>query len=419
MAFLVVLVCGMRPAAAWADRYVDRGNGTAKDTATGLVWQKVSDGVSRSWSDASAYCDSLTLGGRSDWRLPRVDELSTIVDYDRYGPARDPIFKGPPGYYWSATDFAGSIGGSWIILFRNGYVRNGSNRSTPYDVRCVRGGPFWSSDTSNHLEVHSDNTIKDTYGGYIWERHNPGNYSWGQAQQYCADLVLDGISDWRAPAIDELQTIIDYTQYRPAMSSELFFGLPTYYWSSSTYTGAPLGGWVVQFESGSVRNLGKHTAHRLRCVSGGPSGSLSKLLVFRSGDGSGHVTSSPGGIDCGEDCSELYATGTQITLTALPAEGSEFAGWSGGQCSGTGTCTVTVQSRVLVTASFNKNLHAISGRVRVANGGGLPNVTITLTGAANGSTLTVAKGLYAIKDLPDGLYTVTPSRKGYRFSPES
>jgi hypothetical protein len=76
------------------------------------------------------------------------------------------------------------------------------------------------------------------------------------------------------------------------------------------------------------------------------------LTVSRSGTGSGSVTSSPAAIDCGATCSHAYDQGTPVTLTATPASGSTFAGWSGGGCSGTGICSVTLGSPQAVTATF-------------------------------------------------------------------
>ncbi len=74
--------------------------------------------------------------------------------------------------------------------------------------------------------------------------------------------------------------------------------------------------------------------------------------------GTGSVTSSPGsGIDgCTSSCSATFANGTAVTLTATPGSGSTFTGWSGGGCSGTGTCSITVSSstaQTTVTAGFN------------------------------------------------------------------
>jgi len=75
------------------------------------------------------------------------------------------------------------------------------------------------------------------------------------------------------------------------------------------------------------------------------------LAVGKSGTGSGTVTSSPAGINCGTDCSESYSSGTSVTLTASAAAGSTFAGWSGA-CSGTGSCVVSMSSDKSVTATF-------------------------------------------------------------------
>ncbi len=77
------------------------------------------------------------------------------------------------------------------------------------------------------------------------------------------------------------------------------------------------------------------------------------LAVALAGSGSGTVTSSPAGINCGVDCSDAYATGTKVTLAATPASGSIFSGWSG-DCTGTGSCVVTMSAARSVTATFTK-----------------------------------------------------------------
>jgi len=76
------------------------------------------------------------------------------------------------------------------------------------------------------------------------------------------------------------------------------------------------------------------------------------LSVSKSGTGSGTVTSNPSGINCGTDCSENYTPGTSVTLTASPAAGSTFAGWSGA-CSGIGICTLSMSANQSVTATFD------------------------------------------------------------------
>lgn len=76
---------------------------------------------------------------------------------------------------------------------------------------------------------------------------------------------------------------------------------------------------------------------------------LYQLTVTTSGLGT--VTSVPAGINCGTDCSEKYAQGTTVEMTATPAEGYTFTGW-GGACTGTGTCQVTLTANKSVTATF-------------------------------------------------------------------
>lgn len=77
------------------------------------------------------------------------------------------------------------------------------------------------------------------------------------------------------------------------------------------------------------------------------------LTLTLAGTGAGTVTSSPAGITCGSGCSASFTGGTKVTLTAAPASGSVFAGWSGAGCSGTGTCSVTMNAAETVTATFN------------------------------------------------------------------
>ncbi|MBK9950681.1 MAG: hypothetical protein IPP10_03890 [Candidatus Competibacteraceae bacterium] len=77
------------------------------------------------------------------------------------------------------------------------------------------------------------------------------------------------------------------------------------------------------------------------------------LTVTKAGSGAGTVVSNPAGVNCGSACSYGFASGTNVTLTATPASGSTFAGWSGA-CTGTGTCTVPMSAAKSVKATFNK-----------------------------------------------------------------
>jgi Fe-S cluster biogenesis protein NfuA len=77
------------------------------------------------------------------------------------------------------------------------------------------------------------------------------------------------------------------------------------------------------------------------------------LAVVKAGSGTGTVTSAPAGISCGLTCTAPYSTNTSVTLTASPAAGSVFAGWSGACTGTTTTCTVLMSAASTVTATFN------------------------------------------------------------------
>ncbi len=111
-------------------------------------------------------------------------------------------------------------------------------------------------------------------------------------------------------------------------------------------------------------------------------GSAVSLAVVKAGSGSGTVTSTPAGITCGTSCSATFVSGTAATLAATPTAGAAFAGWSGGGCSGTGTCTVTLTAATTVTATFNDTTSptvSITAPTAAATVVGTVSVTATAT----------------------------------------
>lgn len=92
------------------------------------------------------------------------------------------------------------------------------------------------------------------------------------------------------------------------------------------------------------------------------------LTVSKSGFGSGTVTSSPAGINCGTACSTQIRHGSFVSLTATAASGSLFTGWSGA-CTGTGTCGFTMTAAASVTAHFAP-ANPIVSVMKTGSGGG-------------------------------------------------
>lgn len=143
------------------NKFIDLENDTILDQATGLTWQKQDSQQGLDWPSSLSYCENLTLAGNSDWRLPNVKELESIVDYGRSpdttnSAAIDPLFyateikneAGQVDYanYWSSTTHRGSrknyegANAAYISFGRSvGYMGNqwvdvhgaGSQRSDP------------------------------------------------------------------------------------------------------------------------------------------------------------------------------------------------------------------------------------------------------------------------------------------------
>lgn len=253
--------------------YTDNGNSTITDNVTGLVWQKQDDGVKKTWSDAITYCDNLTFGGQTDWRLPSEIELISIIDHGGYNPSINATYfpAVPLGYgssYWSSTPHAIAASSAWYVDFFEGYSNNYLNVGTYY-ARCVRGG---QSATQN-LADNGNGTVTDSGTHLTWQQGESSTMTWEAALTYCEGLSLAGSSDWRLPNHKELLSLVDYTKAtHPLINTTLFPGAISLdeYWSSTTRTGIDTDALVVYFNAGySYSSFKTNTGVNARCVRGG------------------------------------------------------------------------------------------------------------------------------------------------------
>jgi hypothetical protein len=123
-----------------AGDYTDNGDGTVTDTSTGLTWQKASSS-GKIWEQALAYCEGLSLGGYTDWRLPTVKELQSLEDYSRLSPAINTMYfpDTVSSFYWASTTYANVTYDAWGVDFSYGSGYS-PNKNGSYYVRAVRGG---------------------------------------------------------------------------------------------------------------------------------------------------------------------------------------------------------------------------------------------------------------------------------------
>lgn len=140
--------------------FVDNKDGSISDIATGLMWQKSDDGISRDWEEALKYCQYMKLASHTDWRLPNAKELQSIVDYSRSpqtskSPAINPVFEcstikyidNTPDrypYYWSSTthhDGINPYSSAVYIAFGEGLGLINGSLLDVHGAGCQRSDP--------------------------------------------------------------------------------------------------------------------------------------------------------------------------------------------------------------------------------------------------------------------------------------
>lgn len=115
------------------------------DHKTGLMWQKNPVIERIRWFWAVNYAERLSLLFHGDWRLPNVQELVSIVDYGRHGPAidREAFPQTPPSWFWTSSLFVGQLPSTpkaWCVNFIDGSVNFINLDDDAVHIRCVRGG---------------------------------------------------------------------------------------------------------------------------------------------------------------------------------------------------------------------------------------------------------------------------------------
>jgi len=315
---------------AWpVPRFTTNADTTITDNLTGLVWgpdgnvmptrdpgwdtdwkkgETPNDGAV-TWQHALDYVAKLNSEnylGHSDWRLPNVNELESLVNGAEANPAAwlnaQGFTKVQAHNYWSSTSYVYYPGYAWIVYMWSGHVHDDGKSDWTYvwPVRAGQTGSFENSvislpqtgqtkcyDTAG-VEISCTGTgqdgeiqagaewpeprftvngdvVTDNLTGLMWTKNANllnGYRTWQQALDYIKGMNNGayypnfGYTDWRLPNREELHSLIDFSQYNPALPSGHPFTnvQDDFYWSSTTYTYTTENTWVVMMYDGNVVN---------------------------------------------------------------------------------------------------------------------------------------------------------------------
>ncbi len=250
------------------------GNGTVTDTVTSLMWQQ-SDGGEMPIENAKAYCDSLTLGGYTDWRLPNAHEAFSILNHQHTNPALDPaVFTATDAEYWWTKDRQSNDTTKIWVTNAGGGIGNHPKSETisaggtkKFHVKAVRDvvPPIT---IPSHYTDNGDSTITDHATNLMWLKFPvSGSLSWENAISYAESLNLATYTDWRLPNVKELQSLNDESVVNPSVNGTYFGALGIKkFWSSTTLPNQTSKAWYWDNQFGVITYDAKTNVNDVICV---------------------------------------------------------------------------------------------------------------------------------------------------------
>ncbi len=272
--------------------YKNNGDGTITDNVSGLMWENTTDKNGDSvinYYDKLTYAEALAAaslcrtGGYTDWRLPTIKELYSLIMYEGAEPNPNATAPGASIPYINTDYFtfgygdlnSSAHGGKFNerlidaqyacssiyvsttmngmptmfgVNFADGRIKGyPANDRKKYYVLYVRGNTAYGT---NKFTDNGNGTITDSATGLMWMQNDNGSaVLWENALSYAEDFSFAGYSDWRLPDVKELQGIVDYTRSPETTGSAAINPLfnctqitneagakdDPYYWSNTTF----------------------------------------------------------------------------------------------------------------------------------------------------------------------------------------
>ena len=266
-------------------------NGTLSDLVTGLMWQRL-DGGEMTFEQAVSYCDSLTLGSYSDWRLPTAIELMSIQNLQQSNPSIDTesFIASDAEYWWSSETQSNDSNKIWVTNSGGGIGNHpktetisagGTHRFHARAVRSVNA----SVQLISRFNETGDNTVWDAMTDLMWQQIAPiDTLTWEEALDYADTAIIGGYSDWRLPTIKEIHSINQVNLINPSIDPE-WSGIieARKWWSSTTLLNDPQKAWYLYSRFGITTYDPKPSKHYVRLVRGGETVAFaSEIMQFES-----------------------------------------------------------------------------------------------------------------------------------------
>lgn len=212
--------------------YTDNGDGTVKDNVTGLIWIQ-DPGEKMTWIEAVEMLEEFEFNGHSDWRLPTIKELYSLIDFSGKTESKPYIneeyftftYGDETGertidsQYATSTIYDSDTMDGNTTMFGVNFA-DGRIKGYPIDkefyVMLVRGNEYYGI---NNFVDNRDGTITDLATGLMWLTNDSGHFlgeegamDWDDALDWAENLDYAGYDDWKLPDAKELHSVVDYTR---------------------------------------------------------------------------------------------------------------------------------------------------------------------------------------------------------------
>ncbi|WP_413701924.1 DUF1566 domain-containing protein [Psychromonas sp. KJ10-10] len=218
--------------------YTDNQDGTVVDNVTGLMWQQ---GLTEklTYEEALNKVKTFNLGGYSDWRIPTIKELYSLIQFTGTVQGEKAItpfidtnyFSQPLGdsdqgereidaQVWTSTEYVSQTMKNDETIFGVNFVDGRIKGYPKYNPKTQQANKMYfrlvrdnESYGKNDYVDNNNGTITDNATGLTWQKEDSSEgLNWQEALQYAENLNLGGYDDWRLPNAKELQSIVDYTR---------------------------------------------------------------------------------------------------------------------------------------------------------------------------------------------------------------